>query len=134
MADLAAVKQGIADAINTLDGVTAYARQPGIINAPCVLIDTEEIDWRTAMQRGHDKFTIVARVLIALANQEGAQIERDKFFGGVKDIKDAVESHVPLRDGTVAQDVFVATARKFDAWELSATLYLGVEIVMEVYA
>lgn len=134
MADLAAVRQGIADAINALDGVTAYPRTPGTIHTPCVIVDTEEIDWRTAMGRGHDKITCLARVLIGMSSGEAAQVERDAYFGGVRDIKDAVESHVPLSDGTVAQGVFVSTARKFDSWQLADQLYLGVEILMEVYA
>ena len=98
------------------------------------MIEPGEVDFRTSMQRGHDKWEMWVRVLIGTAFNEAAHKQRDEFFGGVKDLKDAIESHVPLRDGTAAQDVFVSRARKFDAWTYQGTAYLGVEFTVDVYA
>lgn len=132
---LATAREAVADALNTIAGLTGHARVPGQIHTPCAIVEPGEVDWRTAQQRGHDKWDLTIRVLLGTVSSEASQQTRDEFFdrGGTKDIKDAVESHVPLRDGTAAQDVFVARARKFDAWVFAGTTYLGVEFLTEVY-
>lgn len=134
MADLEAVRQAMADALNTLPEMRAWPQVPDQLQSPAAVIEPDEVDWSTAMQRGHDKWTMLVRILVGIANSRAAQIERDKHFGGVKDVKDALESHVPLKDGTVAHDVFVSRARKFDTWTFGESVYLGVEIVVDVYA
>jgi hypothetical protein len=136
MADLSAIRDALGDAVESLgDSALSVQRRPGaMVHAPCVVIEPGECDWRTSMQRGHEKWDMLIRCLNGTAMNEAAHIERDQFFGGVRDLKDAIESHIPLRDGTVAQDVFVARARKFDAWTYQGTSYLGVEILVEVYA
>lgn len=138
MADLEAIRDALGDAVETLSTASAVLtvqRRPGAqVHAPAVIIEPGEVDWRTSMQRGHDKWEMLLRILIGTAFTEAAHVERDAFFGGVRDIKDAIESHVPLRDGTAAQDVFVTRARKFDAWTYQGTSYLGVEVAVDVYA
>lgn len=135
MAGLAEVRQAVADALNTIDGLRATAvleqMQP-----PMAVVEPDRVDWRTAMQRGHDAWTLLVRVLLGMASQRAAELARNEFFdaGGPRDVKDVIEAHVPLRDATVAHDVFVAEARRFDAWEFSGVTYLGVEFVVEVYA
>lgn len=135
MASLGEVRQAIADALNTIDGLRATATLEQV-QAPMAVVEPDRVDWRTAFQRGHDTWTILVRILIGTAANRAAEIARNEFFdaGGPKDVKDAIEGHVPLRDGTVAQDVFVAEARKFDTWEFSGVAYLGVEVVVDVYA
>lgn len=132
---LSDAREAIAAALNTIDGLTGHPRVPGIIHTPCAIVEPGEVDWRTAQQRGHDKWDLLIRVLLGTASNEAGQLARDEFFdrGQPMDIKDAVESHVPLRDGTAAQDVFVARARKFDAWTFQRVDYLGVEFLVEVY-
>lgn len=134
MADLAAVRKALADACSTITGLTGYATNPGQLHPPAALVEPQEVDWRTAMGRGHDKWTFLVRVLVASTSNEAGQKARDEFFGTAKDIKDTIEAHAPLRGGAAAQDVFVAEARKFDAWEYNGTPYVGVEFVVEVYA
>jgi hypothetical protein len=132
---LSTAREAMADAINTINGLKAHPRVPGQVHTPCAIVEPGEVDWRTAQQRGHDKWDILIRVLLGTVSNEAAQLARDEFFdrGGPKDIKDAIEAHVPLRDGTAAQDVFVAQARKFDAWTYAGVTYLGVEFLTEVY-
>lgn len=114
--------------------MAAHPDNPRQIHAPCAIVDVQDVDFRTAMQRGHEKWTLLVRYLCGTASLDAANTERDRVFGGSKDIKDAIEGHVPLRDGTAAHDVFVAEARRFDAWEYAGVTYLGVEFVVDVYA
>lgn len=132
---LGTAREAVAAAVDTIEGLSGHARVPGIIHTPCAIVEPNEVDWRTAQQRGHDKWEFLIRVLLGTASNEASQLARDEFFdrGAAKDIKDVIESHVPLRDGTAAQDVFVARAHKFDAWVYAGVTYLGVEFVVEVY-
>lgn len=133
MADLAALRAAVADALSTVDGLTGHATNPGQLHAPCALVEPQDVDFTGAMMRGHDKWTFLVRVLCGSASNEAGQLARDAYFGTAKDIKDAIEGHLPLR-GEIAQDVLVRGARKFDAWEYSGVVYVGVEFVVEVYA
>ena len=135
MADLAALRDAIGDALATIPSIQVQRRPGGTVHTPAAIVEPGEVNWRgTAMQRGHEKWDMLVRCLVGTAFNEAAQVARDEFFGGAKDIKDAIESHVPLRDGTAAHDVFVVAARKFDAWTYQGTAYLGVEFNVEVYA
>ena len=131
---LAGAREAIAGAIK-VTGLNAYPRPGGQITPPCALVEPGEVDFRTALARGHDKWDLYVRVLLGTASAEAAQTARDDFFdrGSPVDIKNAIEDEVSLRDGTKAQDVFVASARKFDAWIYSGVTYLGVEFLVEVY-
>lgn len=134
MADLKAIRDALGDAIETLDGLQVQRRPGGIVNPPSVVIEPGEVDFAQSMRRGTEKWDMLARVLIGTTFNEAAQTQRDAFFGGAHDLKDAIESHVPLQDGTAAQGVFVRAARKFDAWQYQGASYLGVEFSIDVYA
>jgi hypothetical protein len=134
MADLAAVRNGLADAINTLSGARAWAYPPDQVQAPAILIEPDEVDWATAFGRGHESWRFLVHVLISTVNNTAAQKARDEYFGNVSDLKDAIEHYAPLKDGTVAASVFVRNARRFSAWKYAETTYLGVEVVVEIQA
>jgi hypothetical protein len=134
MADLAAVRHGLADAINTLSGARAWAYPPDQVQAPAILIEPDEVDWATAFGRGHEAWRFMVRVLVATAHNTAAQKARDEYFGGVSDVKDAIEGYPPLTNGVAASSVFVSRARRFDAWKYAETTYLGVELVVEIRA
>jgi hypothetical protein len=138
MADLTAIRDAVGDALEaafTGANKIQVQRRPGAqVTTPCAVVEPDEVDFTKAMQRGTEKWDLLVRVLLGLVSNEAAQLARDAFFGGVHDIKDAIEAHVPLQDGTAAQDVIVTNARKFDAWTYQGTQYLGVEFAVEVYA
>ncbi len=134
MADLAAVRAGLAAAINTTGGARAWAYPPDQVQAPAILIEPDEVDWRTAFGRGHEAWRFMVRILVATAHNTAAQKNRDTYFGGIADIKGAIEGYAPLKNGTVAASAFVSSARKFDAWKYAETTYLGVEVVVEIRA
>jgi hypothetical protein len=134
MADLAAVKTGIAAALNTLDGVRAHAITPDQVHVPAILLDPREVDFRTAFGRGHELWTIDARVLVATVNNSAAQKARDSYFGGIHVVYDAIKTYPPLHDGSVAASAEVVRAERFNAWKFDEITYLGVQVVLEVRA
>jgi hypothetical protein len=133
MADLAAVRDAVAESMAGLD-VTVHPRLPDQLQTPCIVIEVDGVDWATAMGRGHELWTLLLRVLVGTVNNTAAQEARDEYFGGVRDVKAAVESYAPLKDGTAAASVWCREARKFDGWEYAGIGYLGVEIVVEIRA
>jgi hypothetical protein len=137
MADLSKIRQAIADAVNSLEGVTAWPMPPDMPNAPCAIVEPVDVSWdqqNATFGRGHEHWTMRIVVLIALASNTAAQVERDTYFGGIRDVKDAVEGWPTLHTGAAAQDVFVRTARRFDSWKYSDVAYLGVEIILDIRA
>lgn len=128
MADLATLRQEIADAINTLPDIRAWPYIPDTPQPPLVIVEPDVVDWsQGAYQRGAEPWTFFVRALLSLAGGNvAAQKTRDEFFGGIRDIKAAIEANVP--------STFVSSARKFDAWTYAEIDYLGVEIVVEVIA
>ena len=129
MADLAALREQIADAANTGQPdpvILPYI--PDQIQTPVGMVEPDYVDWSEgAFGRGAEPWSFLIRILFSLTggNME-AQMARDEYLGGVRDIKDAVEAQIP--------NAFVSSARKFDAWTYAETDYLGVELVVDVIA
>lgn len=129
MADLAPLRAQIADAANTgLPDPIVLPYIPDQIQTPVGIVEPDLVDWSSgAFGRGAEPWSFLIRFLLSLAggNLE-AQIARDEFLGGAKDIKDAIEVAVPT--------AFVSSARKFDAWTYAEADYLGVEFTVDVIA
>jgi len=127
MADLAAIRQQIADAMAPLPDLNAWPTIPDQIQTPCALVEPDYVDWDAgAYARGAEHWYFLIRVLIGLANNTAAQAERDTFLGGSRDIKDAIRAAMP--------NASVSSARKFDAWTYAGVDYLGVEFAVLVIA
>ena len=129
MADLAALRQQLADALNTLPDMRAEPYIPDQIQPPVVIVEPDFVDWsQGTFLRGFEPWTFLIRILLPLAGGNvAAQKLRDEYLGGPsKDIKDAIQSNIPT--------AFVESARKFDAWEYAGVQYLGVEIPVRVIA
>lgn len=128
MADLAAIRQQLADAMNTLPDIRAWPYIPDQIQTPTVIVEPDFVDWSEgAFARGAEPWSFLVRVLLSLAGGNvTAQKERDTYLGGLHDVKDAIQTAMP--------NAFVSSARKFDAWEYAGVQYLGVEVVVDVIA
>lgn len=135
MADLQAVLDEIGVALNsTISNLQVLTNPQEMITPPTAQIEATAVDWGEAMNRGHEHWDVTVRVLVASASEQAAHLELYKYFGQAKDIKDAIESHIPLRDGTAAEDVFVRRASNFGLYQVSGVGYRGVEFSLEVYA
>jgi hypothetical protein len=127
MADLAALREQLADAMSTLPDVNVSAYLPDQMHPPAVVIEPDEVDWSAgAFARGAEPWTFLVKVLLSLVNNSAAQAARDEYLGGARDIKAAIETRMP--------GAFVTAARRFDAYDYAGVTYLGVEFVVNVYA
>lgn len=134
MADLKLVVETIGKALGDAIPGLQVMTVPGQISPPAAQIEATAVDFGEAMKRGHERWDITVRVLVATASEQGAQDELYKYFGQAKDIKNAIEDEVELQDGTVAHGVFVRGARNFALYEVNAVAYRGVEFNVDVYA
>ena len=127
MADLQALAEQIADAINTVPEQNATAGIPDNINTPMVTVEPDLVDWTSGTYgRGFEPWSFLVRVLLGIGLNSETQKARNEYLGGSRDIKDAIEANVPSS--------FVSSARKFDAWTYANVEYLGVEFVVDVIA
>jgi hypothetical protein len=127
MADLAALRNQLADAMSVLPDVNVSAYLPDQLQTPAVVVEPDTVDWsQGAFARGAEPWTFSVKVLLALVNNSAAQVARDEYLGGARDIKAAIETRIP--------GAFVTAARRFDAYDYAGITYLGVEFVVNVYA
>lgn len=126
MADLAAIRQTLADALNTLPDMNALPRRPGQINPPCWIVEPALVSWETSMARGVEQWTFDLWGLCGLAASEGADLQLEKWFGGIQDVKDAIQA-APLQ-------VFARQAERFDGIQIGNVVYLAVKVQTEVLA
>lgn len=134
MANLETIVDALKEALSQVEGLHVTTI-PSNINAPAAQIAPAKVDFTGAMGRGHENWLIHVRILISIANQESAQAELFKYFGQAKDIKDLIESHVPLLDGTAAHAVFVREAEDYGRiYMVQGIEYRGIEFAVEVKA
>ena len=126
MADLAAIRETLADALNTLPDMNAYPRKPGTINPPCWIVEPALVSWETSMGRGVEQWSFDLWGLCGLASSEAAELQLEKWFGGIQDVKDAIQS-APLQ-------VFARQAERFDGIQIGQVTYLAVKVQTEVLA
>lgn len=138
MADLFAVLTGIKDVLNDFyegSGETIRATvEFDQIQTPVALVEPQSVDWATDLGRGHEQWEVTIRILLNTVNLRASQLERFKYLGGAREIKDVIEGAAELRDGTIAQDVFVKSAQNFGVWIYNDVAYEGVEFSLDVYA
>lgn len=131
MADIAAIREAIANALNTLPDVRAHAHRPDTIQTPALIVEPVEVDFKHALGRG-ELWTFNVVALLGSVSNTAAQKLRDEYFGGIRDVYDVIEGHGPLNDGTVADDASVPRAESFDTLTVAGIDYVGVLIFVQV--
>lgn len=131
MADLAAIRAELAAALNTLPDGRAEPYRPDTINPPLLVVEPDEVNFKGAFGRGAEMWVFRVIALLGTVQNLSAQKLRDEFFGGIRDVHDAIEDH---DYGTAADDVEVVRAESFDTLTVSGVDYLGVFILVQVIA
>ncbi len=134
MANLETIVDALADALEQIEGLYVF-KVPAQVHTPCAQIVPQKVDFAGTMGRGCEDWEFVIRILISTASQSAAQDELFKYFGQAKDIKDVIENHRPLNDGSAADTVFVKTAEDYGRlYEVEGIPYRGIEFIVEVTA
>ncbi|WP_427422662.1 hypothetical protein [Lysinibacillus fusiformis] len=132
MASLTAVRDGLKARIETITGVTGYARAVGEVNVPAVVVTPGQIVFDDAMQRGSDLLTFTLVLLVTLGDSDLAQQQLDEYLAGSGDrsIKAAVEGDQTL--GGVADWTDVKGVQAYGLIEYAGRQYVGARFPVEV--
>lgn len=127
MADIQAVIEGVATALETIPGLQVHTEPPGTVAAPAAVVALAGIDYDTTMARGTDDLTITVDLFVSLSGTQGMQHLYAYLDGaGEKSIVQAVAGDVTL--GGVAEFVYVDGASKPDRVEMGQTELYHVEV------
>lgn len=118
------VYDGIKTQLDTIDGLVAFAYQPGQAVFPCAFPVLPEVDYHRAMQGGLREVNLDVALLVASLEQESRQTNLLAFIEptGTSSI------HAALIDSTLgghAKDVFVSAFTPFGVDDLAALQAIG---------
>lgn len=92
--DIAAVRQGLADAAAAIDGLNCYGYTPDSVMEPCFYPLDVTIDFDQTFTRGLDQVFVTCIVLASRADDRAGQAKLDSYLAGSgsQSIKAAIEA------------------------------------------
>lgn len=132
MADLAAIRAGLAARLATIEGLQQSAYVLAQPTPPAVEVMPGPIDYDLAMGRGLDRRNFTVRAFVGLTGDIGAQKLLDKLLAkdGPQSIKAAIESDPTL--GGVVDDLHVRRNTGYRVFVKGSDQVLGSEWEIEV--
>ena len=82
MSSLTTVREAMADTVNTIDGITAYAKTPSRAVVPCCVILPMEADFTRAFGRGLDTWDFHLIIGVTRTEFSVAEDKLDGFING----------------------------------------------------
>ena len=132
MGSVTDIRNGLAARMETIDGITGYARPRGTINVPAAVIEPGPIAFDSTMGRGSDDLSFTIVLLLADSVADLAQEQLDPYLAGSGDqsVKAAVEADETL--GGAADYACVTGVSDYGDVQWSGKLYLGARFNVEV--
>ena len=140
MADLAAIREALAEALSVIPDVQVNAYMLGSPTPPCIEVSPGPITYDQAFQRGHDLLEFNVRALVGMQTDIGAQKQLDQFIApsGPLSVKSAIEAKDSTGRATLGGVVFDAWVRSnagHRGYEMRVgSVYLGTEWTVQVRA
>ena len=134
MADLSAIRQGLATNLLTVPGLRAHGELVDNPNPPVAMVELDSIDYDQAMQQGLTIYNFVITLIVGRAAEREQQRKLDLYLQptGEYSVKAGVESDRSL-SGEV-QDLRVVSAGSTGSIQLNDQTYLAAEFTVTVYA
>lgn len=132
MASVTAIRNGLKTRLETISGVTGYARPGGTLNLPAAVVLPGPIDFDSTMSRGSDDFTFTVMLLLAESVPDLAQEQLDAYLAGsgAQSVKAAIEGGETL--GGAAHFCRVTGVVDYGEVAWSGNLYLGANFTVVV--
>ena len=124
---IAAIRQGLADRLATIDDLRVSPYFPDEITPPCAIVDTNRLSVDRAMARGSDDFTFDVLVVVRRMSERQAQSDLDTL---VPLVKAAIEADKSL--GGAAQSLQVQEMSGYAPLALGETTYLAASFAVRV--
>lgn len=160
MADITAIRRGIATALTAISGLRTFAYIPDSVPTPAAIVGRPEVDFDRTMRRGADTIRLQVLVLVGRATDRRAQAALDAYFetgiGSIRltdedgvyltteegtpivlevaaaSVKSAIEADPTL--GGVCDSARVVRATGYGAYTVAGADLLGAEWTVEVIA
>lgn len=134
MADISAIRQGLATNIGTVPGLRASAELIDNPSPPIAVINLDSIDYHGAMKNGLTTYNFVVTVIVGRAAEREMQRKLDAYCQptGAQSVKAAIESNRSL-SGTVF-DLIVVSANPAGNIIINDQTYLAAEFTVTVFA
>jgi len=123
-----AIRQELANAIGTIDGLRSSPIVPPSFNSPVAVVGSPSIAYDITTQRGCDELTFIVTLYVSVTDWRSSQLLMDSFLNsdGASSVKAAVETigyHVRLAFASEAKQEFIGDV-----------LYLSVELTVQYLA
>lgn len=134
MATDVAIRNGLADALDAIPGLTAYGHIPSRANLPAALVARRVTRFDSTMARGADDFEFVITVCVPFADPLVAQDTMSAFLAtdGPDSVKATIESDQTL--GGVVDFARVREAGEEQIRDFAGVPCMAVEFTVEVTA
>ena len=128
------IKTGIANALDNITVLRAYAQQPDNVNAPFAWPMLESITYNGAMRGGLVTHIFNVSVVVGRSAERTAQTALDGYlsYEGTTSVRAALESDRTL--GGVVSNLLVESASNISTLDGNDTTYLMVDFRVVVYA
>ena len=108
MSQVGDVRDGLVDALDTIDGLNVAKWIGQSIRVPMAVVGWPTVTYDEAMQRGLDTWTIPVQIFVGLADNRSAVLKLESYMdgSGATSVKAAIEADTTL--GGVCDDVRVS--------------------------
>lgn len=134
MADISAIRQGLATNLGTIPGLRASAELIDNPTPPIAVINLDSIDYHGAMQNGLTTYNFVVTVIVGRAAEREMQRKLDAYCQptGAQSVKAAIESNRSLSG--VVFDLIVVSSSPSGNITINDQTYLAAEFTVTVFA
>jgi uncharacterized protein YqfA (UPF0365 family) len=134
MANIAALRSGIATNLSTISGLRVTDTIPDQINPPQAILSLSGVSFDKAMHKGLTQYTFTLTVIVARQSERTGQAKLDTYVQstGSNSIKLAVESDRTL--GGAAYDCVVPQVTSYGVTTIGEINYISGEFEIVAYA
>lgn len=131
MADILAIRDGLADAAKAGTGLRAYKGNRDQVETPCVVVPLPDVEYHTEFGGGI-RCTFAVRFLVGRADEVVGEERLAAAMNpdGADSLAAALESDPTL--GGVCETVAAVSASRLGVYAYGETDYLGVELTVDV--
>lgn len=134
MADISAIRTGIATNLGTISGLRASAEIPDNPSPPIGVVNLDTIDYDGAFNGGLTTYNFVVTVVVGRAAERHMQRKLDAYCQptGSQSVKVAIESDKTL--GGEVYDLRVERSNVVGSITINDQIYLAAEFTVTVFA
>ncbi len=137
--EISAVRDGIAEAVSVIPGLTCLGYMPGAIDPPSFLVGEVEVQFDQTMGRGLDELVITCYLFTSRADDQAGQQALDKHLSGSG--PDSVKAALvaargepgQLALGGLAHDLHLRSIQAYGMHEIGDTHYYGASLTVRVW-